>query len=454
MPTQKTLSGTSRLKGKGLHTGASVQLELHPAEADSGITFVRTDLPGNPSVQACTRYSGKKPRCTSLIRGEAEVQTIEHLMSALFATGVTNLEVHIDGPELPGMDGSALPFYEACKEAGVQQQDSEAVELGVDQPIFVSQGDSSVLARPNPDGLRVSYTLDYDNPILPTQHLSISIDEEVYAREIAPARTFVLLEEVKKLQKAGLGKGADPSNTLVLGPDGIIDNSLRFEDEFVRHKILDLLGDLYLANAAIRADITAIKSGHSLNASLAEAFLQDGGARSNGKAAVLDPSMENGPAILEGSSDSVINSAEISRILPHRYPFLLVDKIINLVANKSATGVKCVTVNEEFFQGHFPGNPVMPGVLIVEALAQVGGIILKAGEEHKNSSAYLLSLDKVKFRRPVVPGDQVLLQVDAVRIRSRSAHVKGRALVDDQVVAEAEIRYALLPSERSNQMGA
>ncbi|MEC9352848.1 MAG: UDP-3-O-acyl-N-acetylglucosamine deacetylase [Planctomycetota bacterium] len=450
MPTQKTLSGTSRLKGKGLHTGASVQLELHPAEADSGITFVRTDLPGNPSVQACTRYSGKKPRCTSLIRGEAEVQTIEHLMSALFATGVTNLEVHIDGPELPGMDGSALPFYEACKEAGVQLQDCEAVELGVDQPIFVSQGDSSVLARSNPDGLRVSYTLDYDNPILPTQHLSISIDEDVYAREIAPARTFVLLEEVEKLQKAGLGKGADPSNTLVLGPDGIIDNSLRFEDEFVRHKILDLLGDLYLANAAIRADITAIKSGHSLNASLAEAFLQDGGTNSNGRAAALEPSIENGSAILENSSDPVINSAEISRILPHRYPFLLVDKIINLVANKSATGVKCVTVNEEFFQGHFPGNPVMPGVLIVEALAQVGGIILKAGEEHKNSSAYLLSLDKVKFRRPVVPGDQVLLQVDAVRIRSRSAHVKGRALVDDQVVAEAEIRYALLPGGHSN----
>ena len=451
MPTQKTLSGTSRLKGKGLHTGASVQLELHPAETNSGITFVRTDLPGNPSVQACTRYSGKKPRCTSLIRGEAEVQTIEHLMSALFATGVTNLEVRIDGPELPGMDGSALPFYEACKEAGVQPQDSEAVELGVTQPIFVSQGDSSVIARPNPDGLRVSYTLDYDNPLLPTQHLSLSIDEEVYAREIAPARTFVLLEEVKELQKAGLGKGADPSNTLVLGPDGIIDNSLRFEDEFVRHKILDLLGDLYLANAAIRADITAIKSGHSLNACLAEAFLRGGGdAQSNGQSAPRSEPSANGTEIPEEGQSTAINAAEITRILPHRYPFLLVDKIIRLDANKSATGVKCVTVNEEFFQGHFPGNPVMPGVLIVEALAQVGGIILKAGDEHKDSSAYLLSLDRVKFRRPVAPGDQLLLQVDVVRIRSRSAHVKGRALVDGQVVAEAEIRYALLPADRSN----
>lgn len=372
-------------------------------------------------------------------------------MSALFATGVTNLEVHIDGPELPGMDGSALPFYEACKEAGVAQQDSEAVELGVVEPLFVSSGDSSVLAKSNPDGLRVSYTLDYDNPLLPTQHLSVSIDEDVYAREIAPARTFVLLEEVKQLQKAGLGKGADPSNTLVLGPDGIIDNSLRFEDEFVRHKILDLLGDLYLANASIRADITAVKSGHSLNACLAEAFLQGGvGPTSNGKApAQLDPP-SNGAVTSQPGKAPLLAAAEIAEILPHRYPFLLVDKIINLVASEKAVGVKCVTVNEEFFQGHFPGNPVMPGVLIVEALAQVGGIILKAGEEHKNSSAYLLSLDKVKFRRPVVPGDQLLLQVDAVRIRSRSAHVKGRALVNDQVVAEADIRYALLPSSGNN----
>lgn len=451
MPTQKTLSGTARLKGKGLHTGATVQLELRPADADSGITFVRTDLPGTPSVQACTKYSGKKPRCTSLVDGDAEVQTIEHLMSALFAIGVTNLEVRIDGPELPGVDGSALPFYEACKEAGIEHQDSAALELGVGEPIFVSQGDSSVLARSYPDGLRVSYTLDYDTPLLPTQHLCISINEEIYAREIAPARTFVLLEEVKKLQKAGLGKGADPSNTLVLGPDGIIDNSLRFEDEFVRHKILDLLGDLYLANAAIRADITAIKSGHSLNASLAGAFLQNGGVTCfNGQPGTNGGYSANGNGSQRVQLDSVINATEIKKILPHRYPFLLVDKIIDLVANESATGVKCVTVNEGFFQGHFPGNPVMPGVLIVEALAQVGGIILKAGEEHKDSSAYLLSLDKVKFRRPVVPGDQILLQVDAVRIRSRSAHVKGRALVDDQVVAEADIRYALLPANRNN----
>lgn len=446
MPTQKTLSGIARLKGKGLHTGAEVKLELHPAQADSGITFVRTDLPGAPRVKAHPKNSGNKPRCTSLVRGEAQVQTIEHLMSALFATGVTNLDVHVDGPELPGVDGSALPFYESVKEAGTEQQSSAALEIEVEKPIFFSKGDSSVLAVSNPDGLRISYTLDYNTPILPTQYLSISINEEVYAREIAPARTFVLLEEVKELQKAGLGKGADPTNTLVLGPDGIIDNSLRFEDEFVRHKILDLIGDLYLANASICADINAIKSGHSLNASLAGAFL-DNWVRNgtNTNTAATDNETNGTAENFAGEELSMLGPAEIKKILPHRYPFLLVDRILSLVPNKSATGIKCITVNEAFFQGHFPGNPVMPGVLIVEALAQVGGIIFKAGKEHRYSSAYLLSLDKVKFRRPVVPGDQVVLEVKVARIRSNSGYVKGRALVDGQVVAEAQIRYALLP---------
>lgn len=455
MPIQKTLSGIARLNGKGLHTGAEVNLELHPAQADSGIIFVRTDLPGAPRVLAHPKNSGNMPRCTSLVHGEARVQTIEHLMSALFATGITSLEVHVDGPELPGVDGSALPFYEALKETGTEELGSEALEIGVDQPIFFSSGDSSVLAVPKPDGLRVSYTLDYDTPLLPTQHLSVCINEEIYAREIAPARTFVLLEEVKKLQKAGLGKGADPSNTLVLGPDGIIDNSLRFEDEFVRHKILDLIGDLYLANAAIRADINAVRSGHSLNTSLAGAFLENSGRNgTNSDYGSMNGQLKDLSTQIPGGVPSVMEVHEIENVLPHRYPFLLVDRIVSLVPNQSATGIKCVTANEEFFQGHFPGNPVMPGVLIVEALAQVGGIIVKSDEEHLNSSAYLLSLDKVKFRRPVVPGDQIMLKVEAIRVRSNSAHVKGTALVEDQVVAEAEIRYALLPAGSKSQGGA
>jgi UDP-3-O-[3-hydroxymyristoyl] N-acetylglucosamine deacetylase/3-hydroxyacyl-[acyl-carrier-protein] dehydratase len=370
------------------------------------------------------------------------VQTIEHLMSALFAAGVCNLEVLIDGPELPGMDGSALPFYEAVKEAGVVDQGEPAIQIGIDQPIVLSSGDSSVIAMSNPEGLKVSYTLDYNSPLLGTQYLSILIDEDVFAREIAPARTFVLLDEVERLQAAGLGKGASPSN--ILGPDGIIDNELRFDDEFVRHKILDLLGDLFLANASIQADIKAIKSGHSLNADLAGAFLRSHNATNGNGSATLSNGGNGVQAAGQDVVSAPLSGSQIEAILPHRYPFLLVDRVDELEPNLSATGVKSVTINEEFFQGHFPGNPVMPGVLIVEALAQLGGVVIKAGEGNRDISAYLLSLDNVKFRKPVLPGDQIILKVSTDRLRSRSAQVQGKAYVQDQLVAEAEIRYALV----------
>ena len=276
------------------------------------------------------------------------------------------------------------------------------------------------------------------------RYLSILIDEDVFAREIAPARTFVLLDEVERLQAAGLGKGANPSNTLVLGPDGIIDNELRFDDEFVRHKILDLLGDLFLANASIQADIKAIKSGHSLNADLASAFLRSHNQTNGNGSATLS---SGGGGVLAAGQDVVsapLSGSQIASILPHRYPFLLVDRVDELEPNVSATGVKSVTVNEEFFQRHFPGNPVMQGVLIVEALAQLRGVVIKAGEGNRDISAYLLSLDNVKFRKPVLPGDQIILKVSTDRLLSRSAQLLGKAYVQDQLVAEAEIRYALV----------
>ncbi len=432
MTLQRTVKGSTRLCGVGLHTGADVRMEVVPAPPDSGIVFVRTDLCGSPRVEACLGNFGSRPRRTAIVDGAAEVHTIEHLMATFYAMGVQNAEVRLDAPELPGLDGSALPFYEALRAVGVEDQDRPAREIRPVVPVAVSDGGASAAALGRDGGLRIAYTLDYDSPLIGTQFLRLDIDEETFAREIAPARTFVLLEEVDALQAVGLGKGASTENTLVLGPDGVLDNELRFDDEFVRHKILDLIGDLYLTAGHISAEVVATRSGHSLNVRLAQALsLQSDNLR---PLPVVTPRKP-------------LDVRSIQGILPHRYPLLLLDRVTEITDGRLARGVKCVTANEEFFSGHFPGRPIMPGVLIVEAMAQLGGVLLKSHEANRSVDAYLLSLDRVKFRRPVVPGDRLDLEAEVKRMRPSSAHVTGRALVDGVVVSEAEIRYALIPSE-------
>jgi UDP-3-O-[3-hydroxymyristoyl] N-acetylglucosamine deacetylase/3-hydroxyacyl-[acyl-carrier-protein] dehydratase len=448
MTLQRTVKGSARVRGVGLHTGAEVQVEVVPAPADSGIVFVRTDLPGSPRVEACLKNLGSRPRRTAIVDGEAEVHTVEHLMATFCAMGIQNAEVRLDGPELPGLDGSALPYYEALQEVGVEDQDRPARVIRLDVPVVVSDDGASVAAFGRESGLRIAYTLDYVSPLIDTQHLSLEIDEATFAKEIAPARTFVLLEEVEALQAAGLGKGASTANTLVLGPDGILDNELRFDDEFVRHKILDLIGDLYLTTSRISAEIMATRSGHNLNVRLAQALPCDGAWRNGGSGAD-----DRARVLTAGGAPSVVTPNEpldvraIESILPHRYPLLLIDRVTEISEGKFARGFKCVTANEEFFRGHFPGRPIMPGVFIAEAMTQLGGVLLKSHESNRGVEAYLLSLDRVKFRRPVVPGDRLELEVEVKRLKPRSAHVTGRALVDGKVVSEAEIRYALIPSE-------
>ena len=282
---QKTITAPVKLGGVGLHTGQEVALELVPAEPDTGVVFVRTDLPGRPRVEAHTQNLASRPRRTALVKGEAEVQTTEHLLAALCGAGVQNVEVRIDAPELPGLDGSALPYYEAVKEVGVEAQGQPARQLHLRKPIGLTDKGASLVALSRASGLSVAYTLDYsgirracDLPGellgLATQFIEIEFSEESFAREIAPARTFVLEEEVQQLRAAGLGKGANTQNTLVLGREGIIDNKLRFRDEFVRHKVLDLLGDLYLTGCQLHGHLLAIKSGHSLNVQLARLILE------------------------------------------------------------------------------------------------------------------------------------------------------------------------------------
>lgn len=422
MRQQRTLGGEFRLEGVGLHTGERVRLRVLPAPADSGVTFIRTDLEGSPRIPAGIEHVVERPRRTALKRGEAEVHTVEHFLAAASGAGVDNLDVEIDGGELPGMDGSARPFVEAMLESGRVDQERPRKTFRLRSPVSLS-GETHLVALPGDESLQIAYTLQYEGGRIPSQHLSLKLTEETFRSEVAGARTFCLEEEAQALRDAGLGKGADYTNTLVLGAEGVIENSLRYEDEFVRHKILDLIGDLALLGADLQAQIIAVKSGHQLNQDLVRRLRQE---------------ME------QASDEGHIPIEEIRRILPHRYPFLLVDRIIEIEGSKRAVGIKNVTYNEEFFQGHFPGQPVMPGVLQVEALAQLAGVLLLRRPENAGKIAMLISLQDVKFRAPVVPGDQLRLEIEAKRMKGKIGKVKARATVDGKVTTEGIITFMLV----------
>lgn len=434
MYKQKTLKAKLSFEGNGLHSGQASRIEILPASPDSGIVFVRQD--GACTLIKADIYSAldaeKFPRRTSIGAQGVHIHTIEHLMAAFHLLGVHNAQVNIWGEEVPGLDGSAKPFVEKIREAGLEEQDAPVNFLVIKEPLWVEEGSSSIVVMPSAQP-RISYALQYDNPLIGSGYIDVVLDGQLTG-DIFQARTFCLEEEVKLLLDMGLGKGANYDNTLVVSREGVVNNTLRCGDEFVKHKILDLIGDLYLAGP-IQGHVIAIKSGHSLNLKLLERLRRY-------REKVLSAGV--GAQTSYRPQGNILNTEEIMKLLPHRYPFLLVDKVIDIERGKSAVGIKNVTMNEQFFQGHFPGRPVMPGVLIVEAMAQLGGVLMLASDDNRGKLAYFMAANNVKFRKTVVPGDQLILEVTAGKVRSKSGTVYTKASVDGKIVAEAELMFALV----------
>lgn len=423
------------MQGRGLFSGEPCKLTIKPAEPNAGLVFVRTDLAESLPVGAHAEQLAKRARRTSLMDGQASIETVEHVLSAIWGLGIDNATIEVTAAETPSIDGSADPFAKALQEAGIEEQDAERDPYIITDPVSVSEGNAMLAALPGPsDSLDILYELDYQDISagVGKQVCSFRLGRDDYLGQIAPARTFVLESEANDLRAKGIGEHLSAKDLVVMTDDGPLDNELRFEDENARHKICDLIGDLALVGRRLCGRIVACRSGHELNHALARKLLE----------AIEDQQQAD-----RLSGEPVMDIRKIMRLLPHRYPFLMVDRLIELDGDRKAVGVKNVTINEPFFQGHYPSQPIMPGVLVLEALAQLSGILLSRRLEHTGKVAFLIAMDRVKIRRPVRPGDQVLLHAEALHVRSRTGHTRCWATVGKETSAEAEIKFMLVDAE-------
>jgi len=425
------------MDGRGLFSGEPCRLRFVPASPDSGITFVCGSDPR--SIEAARipcdiANVAKRVRRTSLMNGSANVETVEHVLSAVWGLGIDNLTIEVSSTEVPSIDGSARPFADALLQAGIEEQDQEANLYVVTEPVSVSRDDAMLAALPGPtDCLEILYDLDYSStPSIGRQVLAFCLGKDDYVRDIAPSRTFLLAREAQEFQARGIGTHLTGKDVVVMTDQGPVDNELRFPNEHVRHKVCDLIGDLALLGRRLCGRLVAYRSGHELNQDLVHRLIETASAQQR-------------TADLAG--EPLMDVRKIMRLLPHRYPFLMIDRIVEFEGDRRITGIKNVTINEPYFQGHYPGQPIMPGVMILEALAQLSGILLSRRLEHTGKVAMLLSMDKVKMRRPVRPGDQLLIQAEALHVRARTGHCYCQALVGGQVAAEAEIKFMLVDAE-------
>ncbi len=457
---KRTIAREVSFSGIGLHTGENCTITFRPTGSDHGIKFRRSDIPDSEPMPADIDHVISIDRGTTIGIGDVKVYTVEHVLAALTGLGIDNILIELDGPEPPVGDGSAQPIVNALLEAGITKFDVEKEYLEIDTPMSYSEPDRKVdiIVTPS-DDFRITFMIDYPNPGLGTQYTFVGDLEEEFVKEFAPARTFCFLSEVETLKNQGLIKGGGLESAIVfsdatndadeiprikkaldiigdafVGKTGIInDIPLRFDNEPVRHKALDLIGDLTLIGVPIKGHVLAARSGHKANVALVK------------KLRSLYHKKKIASRFQKKKSDAFLDINGIMKIMPHRYPFLMIDRILDLEPEKKVIAIKNVTINEPFFIGHFPDHPIMPGVMIVEAMAQAGGVLLlNAIENPETKVVYFMSIDKVKFRKPVIPGDQLRFELDMLSFRRNTCRMQGKTYVDDALVAEATFMAAVI----------
>jgi UDP-3-O-[3-hydroxymyristoyl] N-acetylglucosamine deacetylase/3-hydroxyacyl-[acyl-carrier-protein] dehydratase len=436
---QQTLNRPASFSGIGLHSGNRVNMTILPAPANSGVRFRRVDLEGSPEIEARVENVAETTRSTTLAKGNVKVHTVEHVLAALAGYGIDNAVIELDSNEPPIADGSSRDFCRIIQAAGIAPQAEKRETYSPTEPIEMETGETVMTLFPD-EGFKITCT-SADKKGRFTQFYSTEITPKTWERELSHARTFCFYEEIEHLIKNNLIKGGSLENAVVIRDDAVLTTEpLRYPEEFVRHKMLDIVGDLSLLGRPVRGHLIAVRPSHAANCEMVRQILAQMTKPLRAAQTFAPPPVSRPAPEPLASGDGSMDIEQIMKLIPHRPPFLMVDRVLKIDGNK-IIAVKNVTINEAYFQGHFPGHPIMPGVLQLEAIAQVAGVVLLKQVEVADQVAYFMSAENVKWRRPVFPGDVLIVEVEMTKIRGRIGKAKGVCKVGAEIVSEAEVTF-------------